>query len=192
MAEVGGVGAESKVLEVLIGVTEISTKETNNPRYLHPQQEERQGGKRAVDGVVTRHPYLRMDVGKLKTLHSTACQDARYYGAAEIHLRVWHEDVKEDEYCRHQQEGGEVDEKTQQRTKDVGLREVIAGEGSNRYRESRRHHNTYRSQEEHRGVIGYRPVDAAGLVDLPDIVEHLFYVVDKHYYGPQHKQQADA
>lgn len=69
VAEVFGLSLESVVVHVLIGVAQLRTEQAYQPRYLHPEHEQRQSGKRTVDGVVAAHPNLRVDVEELQTLH---------------------------------------------------------------------------------------------------------------------------
>ena len=54
-----------EILKVLVRIAQFGAEQTYRPRYLHPKHEERQGGERAVNGVVTADPYLRVDIEEL-------------------------------------------------------------------------------------------------------------------------------
>ena len=93
---------EAEAVQVLVGVGELRAKEADGPRELYPEHEQGQGCKGAVDGVVARHPYLRVDVEQLQHLHGDTREDARDDGARQAHLRVRHIDVEHDEEQRQQ------------------------------------------------------------------------------------------
>ena len=96
------------VVQVLVGVAQLGTKQADGPRNLHPQHEQRQRREGAVDGVIAGQEYLRIDIDILQNLHGDTRQDARYDGAGRPDARVGHEDVEHHEECRHQHIGRQV------------------------------------------------------------------------------------
>ena len=68
---------DTKAVQVLVRICQLRPEQTDGPRYLYPKHEERQSGKRSVDGIIARHPQLRMDIEHLQHLHGDTRQDAR-------------------------------------------------------------------------------------------------------------------
>ena len=108
--EVGLLDVDAHTLQVLVRKRQLGTKQTDGPRNLYPQHEQRQGGKRAVDGVVARHPYLRMDVEQLQPLDARTGNDARHDGTAPLHVGVGHRDIQADKEQRQQHVGRQVEQ----------------------------------------------------------------------------------
>ena len=81
---------EADAVQILIGVSELRAKETDGPRNLNPEHEQRQGRKRTVDGVVARHPYLRVDISNLQQVHRNTRKYTWYDGTREADLCIGH------------------------------------------------------------------------------------------------------
>ena len=114
VAEVFGLSLERIIVHVLAGVAQLRTEQAYQPRYLHPEHEQRQSGKRTVDGVVAAHPNLRVDVEELQTLHGYTGENAGHNGATHLHLCVGHEEVERNEHARHDGVGHELQEELRQ------------------------------------------------------------------------------
>ena len=191
VAEVFGLSLESVVVHVLIGVAQLRTEQAYQPRYLHPEHEQRQSGKRTVDGVVAAHPNLRVDVEELQTLHGYTGEYAGHNGATHLHLCVGHEEVERNEHARHDGVGHELQEELRQRTDNHRVLNLLEDSGEeDAY--TRRDNYHYRHKQKHRRVVGDGAEYAARLLHLPDVVERALDVADKHHHGEEHEQQADA
>ena len=56
-------------VEVLIRIAQFGTKQADGPRDLYPQHEQRQCGKRAIDGVITgKKPLTAMELREETTI----------------------------------------------------------------------------------------------------------------------------
>ena len=77
---------DTYTIHILIGIGKLRTKQTDGPRNLYPQHEQRQCGKRSVDGVIARYPNLRVDIEQLQQLHGYTCQYARDDGTLELYI----------------------------------------------------------------------------------------------------------
>ena len=91
---------DTKTIHILIGKRELSTKQTDGPRYLQPQHKQRQSGKRTVDGVVARNPNLRVDIEQLQQLHGNTREDAWNNRTLKLHIGIRHGDIQPDEQQR--------------------------------------------------------------------------------------------
>ena len=98
--DVEGFEVDADAVQVLVGVGELRPEETDGPGELHPEHEQGQSGKRAVDGVIARHPDLRVDIEELQHLHGDTREDARHDGTRQAHLRIRHIDIEHDEKYR--------------------------------------------------------------------------------------------
>lgn len=97
---VEGFKVDADAVQVLVGIGELGAKEADSPRELYPEHEQGQRCKRAVDGVIARHPDLRVDIEQLQHLHGDTCEDARHDGTRQAHLRIRHIDIEHDEKYR--------------------------------------------------------------------------------------------
>lgn len=190
-ADVARVLVETEVADVLAGVGELRSEEADGPRHLHPEQEQRQGGKAAVDGVVARHPHLSADVEVLEELVGRPGQDARDERMAQLHLRIGHEDVERRKHAPGQHVGDAAYQEFAQRCQQGVVAEVLhhrADEDG----ETARQHNQDGHEQQHRQVVGGLAIDAACLLHLPDVVERGLHVVDQHQHRPEQHHQAHA
>ena len=89
---------DADAIHILIGIGKLGTKQTDGPRYLHPKHEQRQSGKRTIDGVITCHPNLRVNIGNLQHLHGDTCKDGRHDGTRRTNLSIGHVNIKNEKY----------------------------------------------------------------------------------------------
>ena len=115
MADVVGLGQESKLLEILVGIAQLGSEKADGPRELHPKHEQRKRGKRAVNGVIAREKYLSLDIEQLQHLHRHTRQDAGHNGILQAHPRVGHQHVEPDEHTRHDDVGHQANQEPHHR-----------------------------------------------------------------------------
>ena len=191
MADVVRLGTEGKLLEVLAGVGELGSEEADGPRQLHPEHEQRQGSKRAVDGVVAGEEDLAIDVEILQQLHGHTSEDAWHDGILQLHTGVGEEHVEGDEHSRHDDIGHEADEEPHGRAQEhIALH--LLGNGGEEDGHTRREHDGDGCQEEERDVVGNLARPGPLLLHLPNLVERDLHVVNQREHGPEHEDQADA
>lgn len=114
-ADVGCFLSEIEGGDVLADVAHFGAKQADAPGNLCPQQEQRDGGKTSVDGIVIRYPYLAVDVKVLEGLECTSGQYAGQPGVCQFDFRVGHESVESDEHSPDKGVGDEADKEFQYR-----------------------------------------------------------------------------
>ena len=190
-ADVARVLVEAEAVDVLPRIGQLGAEEADGPRYLQPEQQQGEGGKTTVDGVVARHPQLAADVEELEGLIGGTCQDARDEGVPEVHLGVGHEDVEAREHAPREHEGDEPYQELAQRGEQGKVVHVLQ-HGAHEDGKTAREYQQDGDEQQHGEVVGDAPVDAPRLLHLPDAVEGHLHVVDQVEHRPEQHDEAHA
>ena len=182
---------EEQMVEVLDDVRQLCADEDDDPGELYPQHEERKSCKRSVDGVVARHPHLRMDIEILQHLHAQCGNEGRDKCIAPSHSRVGHECVQHGEDAGHDDGGHDVDAQFQQRADDIFFSHYLR-HGCHPERHAGVNDNHDGQHEEHRHEVGEGPCQRTLGVCLPYIVEDVLDVARQHYDSPEHEDETEA
>ena len=95
---------EIVVLDVLRSVGKFGTIKADDPRHLNPQEEEGEGSKRTVDGVVLADPDLSVDVEPLEEEECRTGNNGSCKGVEETNFAVGDDDIDE----RQEQDGEDI------------------------------------------------------------------------------------
>ena len=165
--------------DVLVGERQFAAEEEDLPRGLQPDEEERQRGEAAVDGVVGGHPPLEVNVAPLEQEEDRARDDSGHQGAADADLRVGDHQIEQREHApddhhrrqmRQQAEVPAVVESQQ----PFG----VVGHGVG-------HDPEHRDDHHHGDVVGPLARDAALDLHFPDVVEGALDRPEDADHGPE-------
>ncbi len=81
-------------LIMLTGVSHLCSEEDDHPAHLNPSEKQRERRKTAVDGTVTRHPYLKLDVDPLDDLSDGSPGDAAQNSRPDGNWGIRHDQVE--------------------------------------------------------------------------------------------------
>ncbi len=79
---------EIEVLHILRGVRQLGAIEADDPCHLNPEQEQRQGCKRTIDGVIFADPDLAGDEETLEQHEGRTCDGGSHQGVDKAYLGV--------------------------------------------------------------------------------------------------------
>lgn len=165
-------------VQALVGIAELRPEQTDAPRYLQPQHEQRYCGERTVNGVVSTQLYLVVNVYPLNNHEHCSRQDAWPYCVLPFDTRVGHQREKqhEDDNCKDNRR--DMQDESHCLAKQLSVRQ----KGSERLQEdsqtTRNHHNKGEKQEDTK-VVDDLPIDASRALHIPYRIEGLFDVCRK-------------
>lgn len=187
--EVLAVLGKQVLVASLESVAHLRAGQADVPGELQPKHEERQGCKRAVDGVVTGNHQLVMDVEVLQQLEQTAGKKARYDNRTPADVGVGHQFVKGHKTEAGQKHRSVLDDELHGAGYDpVGCQLVHNCQHEDT--EAGGDHDEQGKYHEDGDVVQNLPRDVARGAHVPDGVERRLDVGGKHNHGVEQQEQA--
>lgn len=167
---------------------EQHAEKADEPRELQPQQEERQGGKTSVDGVITGDPDLSRNVEHLEKLEGRAGNEGTEEGITKLDFGVGDVDVDEGEQADDEEERKSFHERCQNMVEQI---ELVDGRTDEQGDAGIADHKDGNDEDQGQ-IVGELAVIGSLAFDVPDVVEVVFDPENEAHYRVEHEDDAHA